>query len=186
MSTLSILTLGFLVLFVLSFIPMGWVALRAYRRFRSSRVVTCPETGCGAAVEIDRARAAATLAMGETKFRPISCTQWPERKGCGQGCVEQIEASPEGCLAQNMLADWYRGSDCVLCHREIPEFCSSDDKPALLTPDDRTIEWNEVKLEDLPQVLETHRPVCWNCHARSFRAEFPGLIVERHAEKHVS
>jgi hypothetical protein len=182
MSTL----LGFLGLFVLSFIPIGWVALRAYRRFRGTRVVTCPETGCGAAVEFDRGHAAMTFAMGETKYRLTSCTQWPEKEGCGQGCVSQIEESPDGCLVENMLVDWYRGADCVICHQEIPEIRASGDKPALETPDGRTIEWNEVKPEDLPQVLKTHRPVCWNCHARSFRAQFPGLAVERHAEKRVS
>lgn len=183
---MSTLMLGFLALFVLSFIPIGWVTLRAYRRFRGTRVVTCPETGCGAAVEIDRAHAAATCVVGETEFRLTSCTRWPEKKGCEQGCVSQIEASPEGCIAENMLADWYRGADCVVCHTEIPEIGSSDDKPAFETPDGRTIEWNQVRPQDLPRVLETHRPVCWTCHAQSFRAQFPDLAVERHAEKRVS
>jgi hypothetical protein len=178
--------IGFLVLFILSFIPMGWVVLRAYRRFRGTRVVTCPETGCGAAVEIDRGHAARTYAIGETEFRLTSCTRWPARKDCGQECVSQIQASPEACLAGNMLADWYRGADCVACHKEIPELRASDDMPALETPDGRTIEWSEVKLEDLPQVLETHRPVCRSCHANSFRAQFPDIVAVRHAVEHAS
>ena len=176
---MSTIMLGFLALFVLSFIPIGWVALRAYRRFRGARVVTCPETGCGAAVEIDRAHATRTFVVGETELRLTSCTQWPDRKGCAQGCVSQIEASQDGCLAESMLVDWYRGADCVICRKEIPEIRSSDEKPALEAPDGRTIEWNEVKPEDLPQVLKTHWPVCRNCHVRSFRAEFPSLAVER-------
>jgi len=177
---------GLAVLFVLSFIPIVWVALFARRRFQGTRVVTCPETGCGAAVEIDRAHAAATFAMGETRLRLTSCTQWPEKEGCGQGCVSQIEASPDGCRVENVLADWYRGADCAFCLREIPEIRSSDAKPALVAPSGRTIEWDDVRPEDLPRVLETHRPVCWKCHARSFRIEFPSLVSESHAENRVS
>jgi hypothetical protein len=183
MSTLAIL---FLALLALSFIPMGWVVLRAYRRFRGKRVVTCPETGCAAAVEVDRAHAAVTTAMGEPELRLTSCTQWPEKKGCGQDCVSQIEASPDGCLVRSMLVDWYRGADCVICRKQIPEIHSSDNKPALETPEGRTIEWDEVKAEDLPQVLKTHRPVCWDCHARSFRAQFPALAVGGDAGKRAS
>ena len=183
---MSTLVLGFLVLFVLSFIPMGWVALRAYRRFRGARVVTCPETGCGAVVEIDRAHAALTFAAGETEFRLTSCTRWPERKGCGQECVSQIEASPEACLAGNMLVDWYRGADCVICHTEIRELRASNDMHALETPDGRTIEWADVKLEDLPQVLKTHRPVCRSCHLNTFRAQFPNVAIERRVVEPVS
>lgn len=183
---MSTLMLFFLALFVLSFIPIGWVALRAYRKFQGTRVVTCPETGCAAAVEVDRAHAAVTYAMGETKYRLVSCTHWPEKEGCGQECVSQIEESPNGCLVGNMLVDWYRGADCVVCRAEIPEIRSSDDKPALMTPVGLTIEWNDVRPEDLPQVLKTHRPVCWSCHSKSLRTQFPGLVIERHAEKRAS
>ncbi len=183
---MSTIMLGFLVLFVLSFIPMAWVMLRAYKKFRGARVVTCPETGCGAAVEIDRAHAAATYAIGETEFRLTSCTQWPERKGCEQECVSQIEASPGACLFGNMLADWYRGADCVICRTAISEVRSSGDKPALETPEGRMIEWGDVKPEDLPRVLKTHRPVCWNCYRTTYRAQFPGLTTERHAARHAS
>ncbi len=186
MNSLEVLFLLFLSLLALSLIPMAWVALRAYRRFRGARVVTCPETGCGAAVELDRAHAAATFTVGETDFRVTSCTQWPERKGCEQECVSQIEASPGGCLAGNMLADWYRGADCVICRTAIPEVRSSGDKPALESPEGRMIEWSDVKPEDLPQVLKTHRPVCWKCYSTTYRAQFPGLAIERHAETRVS
>jgi len=182
---MSTLMLGFLVLFVLSFIPMGWVTLRAYRRYRGTRVVTCPETGCGAAVELDRAHAAKTFAVGEADLRVTSCTQWPANKECAQECVTQIEASPEACLARNMLVDWYRGADCVLCHAEIPAIRAYDEH-AFLNPDGRTIEWGMVRPEDLPRVLATHRPVCWKCHTKSFGAQFPDLVAVRHAEKHVS
>jgi hypothetical protein len=184
---MSTMLLGFVVLFLLSLIPLGWVALRTYQKFRGTRVITCPEIGCPAAVKVDKRHAAATSAAGETELRLISCSRWPEREGCGQECLAQIEAAPEGCLVRIMLAEWYRGSTCAFCQKEIPEIHWSDNKPALLTPDRKTLEWDEVRPEDLPRVFATHQRVCWNCHiAQSFRAQFPGLAIERPAEKRAS
>ena len=111
---MSTMLLGFAGLFLLSLIPVAWVALRAYRRFRGTRVITCPETGCAAAVEVDKGHAAATYAIGEPDLRLTSCSRWPEREGCGQECLSQIEASPEGCLVRNMLIEWYQGLDLRL------------------------------------------------------------------------
>jgi hypothetical protein len=187
MSGMSTILQGFIVLFLLSMIPLGWVALRTYRRFRGTRVITCPETGRAAAVEIDKRHAAATFAMGEQELRLTSCSRWPEKEGCGQDCLSQIEASPEGCLARSMLVEWYRDTTCVYCREEIPEIRWSDNKPALLTPDGKTIGWAEVRPEDLPTVFATHQRVCWNCHiAQSFRAQFPDRAVERPSAKRAS
>lgn len=53
-------------------------------------------------------------------------------------------------------------------------------KPALMSPERRTVEWHEVPAETLPEVLSTYRPVCWSCHiAESFRREHPELVIER-------
>ena len=83
-------------------------------------------------------------------------------------------------LLIHMLIAWYRGSACAFCHEEIPEIHWSDHNPAILSPEGRTIEWSDVRPEDLPNVFATHRRVCWNCHiAQSFRASFPGLAIER-------
>jgi hypothetical protein len=184
---MSTIWVAFGVLLLLSLGPMVWVAFRAYQRYRGTRLITCPETGCAAAVEVDKKHAASTSALGETELRLSSCSRWPEREGCGQECLSQIEASPEGCLVRNMLIEWYRGADCAFCRKEIPEIHWSDHKPALRTPEGRTIEWSDVRPEDLPRVLATHERVCWNCHiAQSFRAQFPGLAVERPAEKRAS
>jgi hypothetical protein len=187
MSGMSTILQGFVVLFVLSMIPLGWVFLRTYRKFRGTRVITCPETGCAAAVEVDKGHAAATAAAGERELRLSTCSRWPEKEECGQECLSQIEASPEGCLVRSMLVEWYRNGACAYCREEIPEIRWSDNKPALLTPDGKTLDWADVRPEDLPRVFETHRRVCWNCHvAQSFRAQFPGLAVERPAAKRAS
>ena len=89
------------VLLVLSLIPLAWLSLRVYVKASRKRVVTCPETGCAAAVQIDGRHAAATTFLGETELRLASCSHWPERGGCSQGCLTQIEpgAAVEGLAA---------------------------------------------------------------------------------------
>ena len=142
-------------------------------------MVTCPENGRKAGVEVNASHAALAGLFGGTSLRLDSCSRWPEREGCGQECLSQIEASPEGCLVRTMLTEWYAGASCAYCGLEIPEIHWSDHKPALLTPDGKTIEWDEVKPEELPRVLATHWRVCWNCHiAQSFRQQHPERVVD--------
>jgi hypothetical protein len=55
-----------------------------------------------------------------------------------------------------------------------------DKKPALRSPDGRTVEWREVAVETFPEVLETHRPVCWDCLiVDKLRRTHPELITVR-------
>jgi hypothetical protein len=171
----------FLVVLLISFVPVVLLATRTYLRYRGTRVVTCPETKKPVAVRVDKHLAASTAIAGETRLRLESCTRWPEREHCGQECLSQIEASPEACLVRNILADWYRVRFCVFCRKEFGRIGWGDHKPALLPPDRRhTIEWDEIAPEMLPAVLATHEPVCWNCHvAKRFHDQFPGLVTER-------
>jgi integrase len=47
-------------------------------------------------------------------------------------------------------------------------------------PDRKTVQWSDLPAEKLPQVFETHRPVCWSCHiAQTFRRGHPELVVDR-------
>jgi hypothetical protein len=167
------------VAFVLSLVPLSWLVLRAYRKYRGLRVVTCPETQKPVAVRLDAARAARSELLGDVQYRLESCTRWPEREGCGQECLEQIEAAPDGCLVQGMLTEWYRGSSCALCGRDIGEILWTERKPALMGPDRKTLEWADVAPEALPATLSTHYPVCWDCHvAESFRTRHPELVLD--------
>src|SRR5512144_439621 len=109
----------FAVLFVLSLIPLAFLGLRAYRRYRGARVIVCPETRAPAAVELDARHAAATDLFGDADLRLQSCSRWPERQDCGQECLAQIEAAPEDCLARTILAKWYEGATCALCGRDV-------------------------------------------------------------------
>ena len=112
MST-GILAVVALVAAVLAFAAI--LFLRRYIRLRGQRVITCPETGEPAGVELAAGRAAATALAGEPALRLRDCSRWPERAGCGQECLSQIEAAPEDCLVRSLLTKWYEGISCVDC-----------------------------------------------------------------------
>ncbi len=173
------LLLIFAIAFFLSLIPGLWVLLRSYLKLRGTYVITCPETNAPAAVELDAAQAAATSAFGQGDFRLKSCTRWPERRDCGRECLAQIESAPEECLVRTILTKWYEGSTCALCGKVIGAISWAEHKPALISPDRRTFEWDEIRAEELPKILETHRQICWDCHvAESFRSRFPDRVVD--------
>jgi hypothetical protein len=149
------------------------------RKARGKRLVTCPETLRPTAVEVDAPHAAMSAALGHPDLRLSSCSRWPERQGCGQDCLRQIEEAPGGCLVRNLLARWYEGKRCAFCTHRFGPIQAWGHQLGLVSPGGRTMEWGEVRVEDLPEVLRTHRPVCWNCHvAESFRREHPELVID--------
>jgi hypothetical protein len=152
----------------------------AYLKSRGTRVITCPETKGPAAAEVDAKHAAATAFRGKPSLRLQDCSRWPGRRGCGQECLRQVEAAPADCPARSILARWYAGKACATCGKPIGDIDWSLHKPAFISPERRTSAWPEVRPEELPQVLATHRPVCWDCHmTETFRRLFPERIVER-------
>src|SRR5207237_1043678 len=121
--------------------------------FRGQRVVVCPETHKYVAVEVDAAHAAATAteAEAEAELRLTSCTHWPARADCDQECVYQIANAPEDCAVRTMLADFYEGRSCVLCHKLLAGPRWDEHKPALLRAyDHRTFECRELPPDALP------------------------------------
>jgi hypothetical protein len=168
-------------IFVLTVVSIvAWSAARTYFKFRGKRLVTCPETSEPAGVEVDATHAAFTAATGERSLRLKDCNRWPEKQDCGQQCLAQIEAAPEGCLVRTILTKWYEGKKCVVCGKAFGEINWLDHKPALLSPERLTLDWSEVPPEQIPKVLAGHMPVCWNCHiAERFRHQHPELVVDR-------
>jgi hypothetical protein len=81
-------------LFVFRAIP----GVRAYFAYRGKRLVTCPETHAAAAVDVAAGEAAVGAFLTEPTLRLKECSRWPERLGCGQDCLPQVEADPEKCL----------------------------------------------------------------------------------------
>lgn len=67
-----------------------------FRRFRSRRLLRCPETGGQAEVDIDARQAALTSAFGRALLRVKMCSLWPQRKGCAQHCLRLPEAEAQG------------------------------------------------------------------------------------------
>ena len=170
---MALLILG--VLFLL-FLP----AANAYLKFRGTRLISCPETKEPAAVEVDAKYAAFTASIGEQGLRLNDCSRWPESQDCGQQCLGQIVSAPEDCLVRNILTKWYEGRTCVFCGKALGEIDWLDHKPALMSLERVTLEWNEIPAEKVPVVLQTHIPVCWDCHiAETFRRRYPGLVVDR-------
>jgi hypothetical protein len=157
-----------------------WLVSRTYLRLRGKRLITCPETKEPAAVELDLKYATVTSAVGKPHFRLKDCSRWPEREHCGQMCLTQLEGAPEDCLVRVIVARWYEGKKCAYCRKEFGEILWHDHKPALMSPDGVTLQWNEIPPEQLPHVFLNHRPVCWNCHvAELFRRDHPDLVVDR-------
>lgn len=66
-------------------VPVTW---SAFLRFRGPRGLRCPEAGTTAVVGLDARHAALTSAYRDPVARVESCSLWPERAGCAQGCVE--------------------------------------------------------------------------------------------------
>ncbi len=180
--TLTMLTIvvAVLVLAVALFVFRAVPGVQAYLRLRGKRLVTCPETQAPAAVDVAAREAALGAFVNEPTLRLETCSRWPEREGCGQNCLQQIEADPQNCRVWNIVAKWYEGKTCVFCHKLIGPLHHLDHVPALLGPDFRTWDWKEVAPQDLPRVLSTHQPVCWNCHVtETFRRVHPRLVTDR-------
>jgi hypothetical protein len=154
--------------------------IRAYFKFRGQRLVTCPETQQAAAVAVGARKAALVAFLKAPRLRLVECSRWPERENCGQACLKQIEVDPEHCLVWNLVAQWYEGKRCVYCRKPIGPLHHLDHAPALLGPDSTTTEWKQARPERLPEIFQTHRPVCWNCHVtETFRRLHPELVTER-------
>jgi len=157
-----------------------WRMGGVWLKFRGKRAITCPENYLPTGVTIDARHAAATALGGHPELRLSQCSRWPEKGDCGQDCLFQIERSPEDCLVRNILVRWYAGKNCAHCGVPIGEIHVGDRKPALLTADRCSMEWNQVPAEQLQQTLATARPLCFPCHiATTMIREHPELVINR-------
>lgn len=155
-------------------------AVGAWRRWRGTRIVTCPENKQPAAVDMDLRYAIVGSIAGRPELRLRDCSRWPERSGCGQVCLTQVEESPESCLVRTTLQRWYDARTCAYCRKPFGPIHWHDHKPGLRSPEGQLREWSGIPPETLPEVLRTHQAVCWNCLvAERFRLRPPELVVER-------
>ena len=172
----SVLAVAGLWLAVFLVVPI----VSAWRRWRGTRIVTCPENKQPAAVDMDLRYAIVGSIAGRPELRLRDCSRWPERGDCGQVCLTQVEESPEACLVRTTLERWYDTRTCAYCRKPFGAIHWHDHKPGLRGPEGRLREWSAIPPETLPDVLRTHQAVCWNCLvAEGFRLGFPELVVER-------
>lgn len=176
-------TSGYLIVTVLVatsvYFGVRWL-VRAYSRYRGTRLVTCPETGRPTIVEVDALHASLTSTVGLPDIRLKDCARWPIQEQCGQECLVHLDVAPGQCLVSGVLMRWYRDRKCCYCGKPMEELHWIDHKPALLSPEDLLVLWSGVSIENLSTVLNTHLPVCWDCYiVQSFRREHPDLVVYR-------
>jgi hypothetical protein len=153
--------------------------LGEYLAMRGDRLVTCPDNGQPAAVRVDAAQAAISAARGFRDFNLESCSRWPEKAGCGQACLRQIEAAPMDCLVRTKLERWYADKTCALCGKPLGNIDWTRHRPAVLSPDRETYEWHEIKPESIPSVMHTHWAICWDCHVvEVFRRQRADLVLD--------
>jgi hypothetical protein len=156
---------------------VAWRFGGTWWKYRGRRVVTCPENQNPAGVTLDARHAMATALGKPPQLRLESCSRWPEKAGCGQECLSQIGASPEGCLVRNILLNWYAGKDCHSCEEPIGEIWLAGAKPAVLRADGVPLDWNDIPAEKLQETLLAASPICFACHtARKMVREQRGLV----------
>lgn len=181
MNTAAYLLFAALVATALYF-GIRWL-VTAFSKVRGSKVVTCPETGKPTIVEVDAVHATLTSAFGHPDIRLQECARWPIKRDCGQECLLDLDVAPSDCLVSGVLMRWYKGKTCVYCHKAFEEIHWVDHRPALRTPDGKLLEWRKVAAADVPTVMQTHFPVCWDCYiTQSFSREHPELVVYRNSK----
>ena len=65
--------------------------LSTFFEYRSKRSVICPELRRSAKIGVDAGRAARSSMFGRLRLRVESCPFWPERGGCDQACLRDLE-----------------------------------------------------------------------------------------------
>lgn len=101
------------VTFITASSPVALAGVRAYRLYGRARLVTCPETAEAVLVKIHATRAIASKLAGGNQLPLRSCSRWPERKDCDQGCVNQLRTSPGGCRPRPLPASSRRTASPV-------------------------------------------------------------------------
>ena len=153
-------------------------------KYYGARVITCPENHRHAGVALDVRRVLSTGLISAPELRLATCSRWPERAGCGQQCLSQIEDGPEGCLVRTILSGWYAGKSCIFCNQPFGPIQWSVRKPALLMEGQVSVDIDTIAAEQLPETLAKAKPVCFACHtASTWVREHPGLVTDRSNKK---
>ena len=141
-----------------------------YVSVRGRRVVRCPSAGGIAVLRLDAAHASISNLVAVPELRVKECSLWPKRKGCGQGCLRQVELAPRESLLRTIRRKWFAGQSCGICREPIRRVEVATLNCAVRNSDGITKAWSELDDGDFSRVLWSSEPVCWNCHiAETFR-----------------
>lgn len=77
---------------LISLAYLAVLALMAAAEARVERTVVCPKTHADATVTAEPAHAVLSVLTGDAP-RVGSCSEWPERAGCGRGCEDQLSVA---------------------------------------------------------------------------------------------
>jgi hypothetical protein len=176
MVTLVLVLLAVVVVLVYAREPV-----EAWRRYRGTRLVTCPETRQPAAVSVDVPHAALTaLVDDKAGLRLASCSRWEERGPCREPCLAEVQTSGAAGTVRALAERWFASRACAYCGKPIADVTAAHHEPALRRQDGSTVQWPDVPQEQLPAMFATHAPVCWNCHlAESFIRDHPEMVTGR-------
>ncbi len=81
---------------------------------------------------------------------------------------------------RTQVSRWYEGKACVYCKKVFGEVPWAAHRPALLDSQGNLVEWGDLHVEKLPEILATHWPVCWDCLVlEAVRRKHPELVTYR-------
>jgi len=154
---------------------------RFWRRTADPRLITCPENDSPQAVELDPGHRLGQVLQAKDGMYLRDCSRWPEKEDCGQSCLQQIAAAPDGCRVRSILDNYYAGKSCVLCGKEFGEKIDwYDHEPAFIDADRHIRSWKDSPPEQLPDIMEDHYPVCWDCKViEMVRQKHPERVTDR-------
>ena len=153
-------------LFLAAFFALAYLATLAFIAAwvgspYKKRKIVCPETNTECDVQIDRKQAIFSTLNGQRELCVETCDRWPEKEGCGQECMVQIEPSPA--VLARIFSQWYDGKNCVRCHNPLQKEDWDHGHVAVLSAG-HLVELREIPLEKLPQALVGCEPLCIHCH----------------------
>ena len=95
-----------------------------------------------------------------------------------------VATAPAGTRTGDLLRAWFANKSCTICERPIPPIQRIEQHPGLMNPESPShdvVTWEQfARDERLPELLETHLPVCANCvMAETFRRQYPDLVIDR-------
>jgi len=163
------ITLLLAAVLITAFVYVVVMLIKGRLKYRGEMRVTCPETGQPVGVKVEGKSAAISTLVGKDVLHLSDCSRWPERQDCGQECLHQIEQSPEDCMVLHILERWYRGKACYFCRKVFDDIHWHDHKPGLRNPAGELVEWPDVEVEKLHEVLESHEPVTSGAGNRAAR-----------------